>query len=235
YTVTEDNLGKTITVKVIGLNGVYSGEKTWTAAGVVIKEPEVPVTPPSGGGGYVPADTLAADRAAANTAIKDAAAAETYEEAEQAEIQTILDKAAKDIAAAKTADEIKSIKETAIMAIEAIDTAAEKEEIRAIEAVGKDDFIARSKMTTLHGKKAVKVYWSTPKNMEFDGFYVYRSTKRYSGFGTKPFFKTTKKSYINNKDLEAGNTYYYKVKAYKMVNGRLIFTDCSSKAWRTIK
>ena len=189
---------------------------------------------PGGGGVYVPVDTQSAAKTEANNAVKDAAAAGKYEEAEQAEIQAILDKAAKDIAAAKTAEEIKAIKEEALKAIEAIDTAEEKALIREIEAVGKKEIIAKSKNSTLNGKIAVKLTWTVPEDIEFDGFDIFRSTERYSGFGTKPFFSTSKTSYKNNKDLEVGNTYYYKVRAYKVVNGRKVYTGWSTKAWRTV-
>ena len=179
--------------------------------------------------------SISAEKTEANNAIKTVATAEKYEDAEQAEIQAIVEKAAKDIAAAKTAEEIKAIREEAIKAIEAIDTAEEKELIRKIEAVGKKEIIAKSKISTLNGKLAVKLTWTVPEDFEFDGFDIFRSTERYSGFGTKPFFSTSKTSYKNNKDLEVGNTYYYKVRAYKVVNGRKVYTGWSTKAWRTIK
>ena len=79
------------------------------------------------------------------------------------------------------------------------------------------------------------VTWNAPANVEFDGFDVFRSTKKLSGFGKKPFFTTKNNSYTNNKGLKAGNTYYYKVRAFKIVNGRKVYTNWSTKAWRTIK
>ncbi|MCI9638646.1 MAG: hypothetical protein HFE72_00705 [Emergencia sp.] len=95
-----------------------------------------------------------------------------------------------------------------------------------------------SKLTKLNGKKAIKVTWTVPKNIEdigLDGYEVYKSTKRYSGFGKTPYFKTTtKKNYINNKELKKGRTYYYKVRGYKVVGGQKIYTPWSTKAWRRI-
>ena len=96
-------------------------------------------------------------------------------------------------------------------------------------------FAARSQLTTLNGKKAVKVTWNVPEGMELDGFDVYRSVKRYEGYGRKPFWTTTKTSYINNRDLEVGRTYYYKVRGFKYVDGEKVYTQWSYKAWRTIK
>ena len=95
-----------------------------------------------------------------------------------------------------------------------------------------------SKLTKLNGKKAIKVTWTVPKNIEdigLDGYEVYKSTKRYSGFGKTPYFKTTtKKNYINNKELKKGRTYYYKVRGYKVVGDQKIYTPWSTKAWRRI-
>lgn len=188
-----------------------------------------PVTPPSGGSVISP---LTIAKSEANTAVSAAAAANKYDEAEQAEIAKIVEKAKADIAAAKTAEEVKAIQEAAIKEIEAVLTAEEKATIAKVEST---KFVARSQMSKLNGKKAVKITWTVPKDMEFDGYDIFRSTKRYKGYGTKPFFSTTKTSYLNNKGLKKGNTYYYKVRGYKMVNGEKVYTAWSLKAWRTIK
>ncbi len=95
---------------------------------------------------------------------------------------------------------------------------------------------ARSKSTKLNGRKAIKIWWyeADGDNTEFfDGYQVFRSVKRYSGFGKKPFFTTEKTSYINNKDLKSGNTYYYKVRGYVELDGKKYYSDWSKKAWRT--
>lgn len=91
---------------------------------------------------------------------------------------------------------------------------------------------ATSKLTTLNGKKAVRISWTA--GLDLDGYEVYRSTERFSGFGTKPYFKTSKNNYTNNKGLEAGETYFYKIRGYKVVDGVKVFTPWSTKAWRTI-
>ncbi len=107
-----------------------------------------------------------------------------------------------------------------------------------IAAVESAKITATSKLTKLHGKKAVKVMWKVPKaveELELDGYEVYKSTKRYSGFGKTPYFKTTKKNYINNKELKKGTRYYYKVRGYKMVGEQKVYTQWSTKAWRTVK
>jgi len=94
-------------------------------------------------------------------------------------------------------------------------------------------FRAKSAKTTLRGKKAVKLTWAAPEGVELDGYQVFRSTKKYSGFGTEPIFDTSLTSYTNNKGIKAGSTYYYKVRGYKYICNEIVYTDWSWKAWRT--
>ena len=105
-----------------------------------------------------------------------------------------------------------------------------------IEAVKNTKLIARSAMSTAKGKKAVKVSWHAEdgSDLEFDGYEVFRSLRRYSGFGTKPIFKTANEKYYNTA-IKKGNKYYYKVRAYKVIDGEKVYTDWSTKAWRTVK
>ena len=105
-----------------------------------------------------------------------------------------------------------------------------------IEAVKNTKLIARSAMSTAKGKKAVKVSWyaADGSDLDFDGYEVFRSLKRYSGFGTTPIFKTANEKYYNTA-IKKGNKYYYKVRAYKVIDGEKVYTDWSTKAWRTVK
>ena len=193
----------------------------------------------TGGGGYVPStpttSTLDATKANAEKSITAGAAANKYDDAEQAEINKIVEKAKADIKAAKTEAEVKAIEEAAQKEIETILTTADKEEIKAVQGVTGDKFVAKSKLTKLNGKKAVRITWNVPKGMKLDGFHVYKSSKRYSGYGKKPYFTTTKTSYINNKELEDGQTYYYKVRGFKVIKGQTVYTGYSTNAIRTIK
>lgn len=95
-------------------------------------------------------------------------------------------------------------------------------------------FSAKSRLTTLHGKRAVKVYWNAPEEVKLDGYQVFRSVKRYSGFTKKPFFTTSNTCYWNTKDLKAGTRYYYKVRGFKEIDGERVYTQWSTKAWRTV-
>ncbi len=184
------------------------------------------------GGSRVPADRNAAAKSEASRAVASYVDTAAYEAAEADEIAAIIEQAKKDIEGAKTAEEIQAIEAAAKAEIDKIETAEEK---ALIADVQETKFKARSSMTTLRGKKAIKVTWNAPEDMDFDGYDVFRSTKRYEGFGKKPFFTTKKNSYTNNKDLKSGKTYYYKVRAFKYVNDEKIYTQWSHKAWRTIK
>ncbi|MCI8610015.1 MAG: hypothetical protein HFE73_10260 [Firmicutes bacterium] len=102
-------------------------------------------------------------------------------------------------------------------------------------AINADNFFARSKIVTLKsGKKAIKVTWSTNSDMKFDGVEIFRSTKRYKGYGKKPVHVTTKDAYYNTA-VKKGKTYYYKIRGYVNIEGEKVYTGWSSKAWRVMK
>lgn len=218
-------------------NTVNAG--TITVTGDMVLTKESTGSTGGGGGGFVPMvpteTPLDKAKAEANTAVKAAGSANKYDEAEQAEVKKILDKAEADIKAAKTEDEVKKIQEAAQAEIEKILTSEENAQIKALSGVDKDIFKAKSKYSKLRGKRAVKVTWNVPKGMKLDGYEVFRSTKRYSGFGTKPYFTTSKTSYVNNKGLVKGKTYYYKVRGFVEINGERYYTGFSTKAFRIIK
>ena len=69
-----------------------------------------------------------------------------------------------------------------------------------------------------------------------EAFEIWKSTKKSSGF-KKSFTTTdgTKRTYKNTKELKKGTRYYYKVRAYKVVDGKTYFSDWSNKAIRIAK
>ena len=93
--------------------------------------------------------------------------------------------------------------------------------------------VARSQMSKAKGKKAIKVYWFNEDGSEltYDGYEIFRSTKRFKGYGTKPIFETEREAYWNT-DIELGTKYYYKVRGYNVVDGEKEYSEWSLKAWR---
>ena len=65
-----------------------------------------------------------------------------------------------------------------------------------------------------------------------DGYRVYRSVKKDSGYGAYPIFETKNMSYKNTKSLKKGTRYYYKIRAYRMINGKTYYSPYSNKAYR---
>ena len=119
----------------------------------------------------------------------------------------------------------------ALMTAEEAD-AAIAEQTAAIQST---KIMLRSQQVKMkNGKKAIKLTWTCDSDVVFDGVEIYRSTKRYSGFGKRPLFSTTKDTYYNT-SVKAGTKYYYKVRGYVEAEGEKIYTDYSTKAWRTVK
>lgn len=125
----------------------------------------------------------------------------------------------------------------AILAEEEADAAiaAQKEAIKNIKIK-----LTSKQVKTKAGKKAVKITWTAAAGDKvLDGVEVFRSTERYKGYGTEPFYTSTKGgntgSYTNTKSLKKGTKYYYRVRGYVLVDGQKVYTDYSTKAWRTVK
>ncbi len=125
----------------------------------------------------------------------------------------------------------------AILAEEEADAAiaAQKEAIWNIDVK-----LSSKQVKTKTGKKGIKITWTAAAGDKvLDGVEVFRSTRRSKGYGTKPFYISTKGGtegyYINTKSLKTGTKYYYRVRGYILVDGQKVYTDYSNKAWRTVK
>ena len=85
-----------------------------------------------------------------------------------------------------------------------------------------------------NGKKAIRLTWKTDSDVDFDGVEIFRSTKRYSGYGKKPIFTAVKDAFYNTA-IQKGTKYYYKVRGFVIIDGQKYYTDWSLKAIRTVK
>ncbi len=158
-----------------------------------------------------------------------------YDKAEQNEINKIIEDAKNAVSKAATKEDIDIIVKDVNQRIGMLKTLEQKQALK----VEKDEFKnmrvqAQSKLITVKGKKAIRISWTEP-NENIDGYEVFRSLKRNSGYGTNPYFQTTNTKYVNTKNLKSGKTYYYRVRAYKMIDGTKIYSSWSFKVFRTIK
>ena len=82
-------------------------------------------------------------------------------------------------------------------------------------------------------KGSITVKWTVKGEADIDGYEIWKSTKANKGY--KKAFTTTKKTYKNSKGLKKGTRYYYKVRAYKVIDGVKVTSDWSNKANRKAK
>lgn len=100
------------------------------------------------------------------------------------------------------------------------------------EQVKKLDF----KLATSSSKGKIKLKWNDKFSNLVDGYEVFRSTRKNSGYGNKPLFKISneeKNTYINTKNLKKGTKYYYKIRAYQYIDGKKVYSNWSKKGYRT--
>ena len=110
-------------------------------------------------------------------------------------------------------------------------TPAQEKIVKGVENTGID---LRSQRTK-NGN--ILLTWAKEKGYKVDYFEIYRSTKRSSGYGKKPFFRTPNGSwtkYLNTKNVKEGSTYYYRIRGVRVIEGKKYYTEYSTKAWRTI-
>lgn len=93
----------------------------------------------------------------------------------------------------------------------------------------------KSKFVKVKGKRTVKLTWTSTGNMKLDGYEIRRSLKKTGGKTVKFSVKATNKKYSDSKSLKKGKKYYYKIRGYKVVEGKKIYTAWSNRASRTVK
>ena len=79
---------------------------------------------------------------------------------------------------------------------------------------------------------SVKLKWKANKN--YDGYVIYRSTKKNGTYKKIATVSSSKSSYTNKK-LKSGKVYYYYMKAYKTVNGKRIYSKRSKISKVTVE
>lgn len=108
-------------------------------------------------------------------------------------------------------------------------TAEQKAAVKAIK------FKLRSQLVkSKSGKKAIRITWTNPTDIKFDGVEIFRSVKKSSGYGRKPIFVSKSGKYTNT-SVKSGKKYYYKVRGFVTIDGEKVYTDWSYKAYRTVK
>ena len=106
---------------------------------------------------------------------------------------------------------------------------------KLIKGVQNTTIVLKTKLTK-DGK--ILLTWKKSKGYKVDKFEIYRSVKKNSGYGKKPFFTTkggSRSQYPNTKKLKAGRTYYYKVRGVRIIDGKKYYTHWSNKVWRSVK
>ncbi len=81
-------------------------------------------------------------------------------------------------------------------------------------------------------KKAVRLTWKKKGSAKLAGYYVYKATKKN---GKYKKVATTKKTAYTVKKLKSGKKVYYKVRGYKKINGKTIFTKWSNVVKKAAK
>lgn len=86
-----------------------------------------------------------------------------------------------------------------------------------------------SKVTA--GKKSATVKWSRISGA--GGYKIYRSTKKSSGYKVVKTIKKGTTTSWKNTGLKKGKKYYYKVKAYRIVDKKYVYSSISSSKYTT--
>ena len=87
----------------------------------------------------------------------------------------------------------------------------------------------------LYKGNKIRVKWRIAEGdvHAINGYKVYKSTKAQSGY--KYMGKTKKLFMDNKKGLKKGKRMYYRVRAYKVIDGKTYYSDYSNKANRIYK
>lgn len=87
-------------------------------------------------------------------------------------------------------------------------------------------------LSTDYANKGIQLMWSFP-GAKLDGYQIYRSTSKNGFYRLVKTSKSGTKKWTNS-GLKTGKRYYYKVRGYKTVNGKRIYTKYSDKEYRYV-
>ena len=89
------------------------------------------------------------------------------------------------------------------------------------------------KLTAKKNAPGIRLAWTKAKGYKVDGYQVYRAASKNGSYGRILTTKTgSKLQTINAKNLKKGKTYYYKVRGYRIVNGKKYYTKWSQVSAR---
>ncbi len=221
--------GSTMQLRTVAVD--YAGNETIKSFAIdKTTAPSAPITPST------PNTEQPITAAEAINSVNEALNAQDLSGEELKKAEAIKKELEEKIAKAATADEIKSLRDEALSAIDALWSDAEIALKEQVQGIGSKKFIAKTKVTAKNGKRAIRISWNRADGVDFDGYEIFRSTSK-TGFGKTPIFiaKGTKSSYTNTKNVKNGMTYYYRVRAFKLINGEKVYTGWSTKTWKTPK
>ncbi len=81
-------------------------------------------------------------------------------------------------------------------------------------------------------KGKIKLSWKKTSGYKLDGYEVFKSTKKNSAY--KKMITKTTTSYVNTKGLKKGKTYWYKIRGYRVIDGKKVYTGWT-KVQATVK
>lgn len=84
---------------------------------------------------------------------------------------------------------------------------------------------AKTTVKTVSANSSVKLTWKKIKRVS--GYVVYRATSKKGKYKKIKTLKKASKTTYTNKNLKAGKTYYYKIRAYRKVNGKKVYGSYS--------
>lgn len=91
--------------------------------------------------------------------------------------------------------------------------------------------VTKVKLAAVENERGLKLAWKKSWGYKVDGFQIFRSAKKTTGYPRKPVYITSSNKtayYVETKNLKKGRTYYYKVRGVRKVAGKTAYTRWSN-------